>query len=306
MPRVLKRTRQSLTVAERKVTNETSAYLTKEFKVQGKLTNAFLFEEGIHQWLYADAQSQIEREQEAQKRSLVEETFVEKKIQPPEAELERQTKKWYEATKPSHDRMAEKLGRQNIKGGKIGGQKGLAGLGYPKVDFNLKDPKLIKALLKRGEKITGVISKNTLERFQNILVKGYYELGEDPRTVAKIIDDLFTETYKGRAWTIAKTETAIAVSSVQNITYKENNVKTRSWLAVGDGRTRESHMDFMNNQSPRKIDVPFRNKKTGETIMFPHDPAGPAEEVINCRCDETVQEFYKGGRPDKKDLWAGF
>jgi hypothetical protein len=51
----------------------------------------------------------------------------------------------------------------------------------------------------------------------------------------------------------------------------------KKWDATLDGRTRESHIAV--DGEIREIDEPFSNG-----LQFPSDPAGRAEEVINCRC----------------------
>jgi hypothetical protein len=278
-----------------------TAFFIREFKIQGKQTNKFLFEEGIHQWLYEDAQKQI---LEAEK--VFEQTL--EKYTVPERELERQTQKWLTVTKPSHDRAVRRLLRSYRKTGNLGGKKALNTMGFENLDFNLQDPKIIERFKKRGNKITGVIAQNTLRRFRKLLIKGYYELGEDPRTVAKIIDNLFEKTYRGRALTIARTETAIAQAEVQHETYVNNGVKMRTWLSVKDAKTRSSHADFRDTQSPRNINIPFvirSGADIGAKVRFPHDPLAPVSQLANCRCDQGIESFYSGEKPTEETAWNG-
>jgi len=297
MPRARRVYKARRSIGTAVIVKDTAKLFIKEFKTQGKLTNRFLTSSGIHQWLYKDAQRQLAKEKGY-------EVEVSKYVAP-EKELAKRTEKWFKVTKPSHDRMVKKLQANAKRAGNIGGQKALKDMGFGSIDFNLQDERLIDKLNARGTAITGVIAQNTRKRFNKLLIKSYYDLGEDPRTVAKVIDNLFEKTYKNRAWTIAKTETAIAQSEVQHETYVENGVKMRSWLALRDPKTRSSHTIFMTQQSPRKIDTPFRNPETGMTILYPHDPTAPAEELINCRCDETVESFYAGKKPSKEDVWSG-
>lgn len=51
----------------------------------------------------------------------------------------------------------------------------------------------------------------------------------------------------------------------------------KRWDAALDSRTRESHARV--DGEVRELDEPFSNG-----LMYPRDPAGRAEEVINCRC----------------------
>lgn len=66
-----------------------------------------------------------------------------------------------------------------------------------------------------------------------------------------------------------------------------------SWLATGDNRTRESHAEA--DGQCVLFAEPFN--VGGAALMYPGDPSGPPEEVVNCRCVE--QQLYAGDtRPD--------
>jgi hypothetical protein len=65
------------------------------------------------------------------------------------------------------------------------------------------------------------------------------------------------------------------------------------WYASLDARTRETH--FLMHEKYAPINQPFN--VNGSPMMVPLDPAGPAEEVIQCRC--VVLYLYEGDkRPD--------
>lgn len=55
----------------------------------------------------------------------------------------------------------------------------------------------------------------------------------------------------------------------------------RTWMATNDNRTRDSHAE-MDGQTVG-MDEPFITPD-GDELMYPGDPDGPPEEVINCRC----------------------
>lgn len=59
----------------------------------------------------------------------------------------------------------------------------------------------------------------------------------------------------------------------------------KQWISTVDGRTRERHRKLF--QEVRPLDKPFSNG-----LMYPGDPAGKAEEVINCRC--TIVSVFEG------------
>ncbi len=64
---------------------------------------------------------------------------------------------------------------------------------------------------------------------------------------------------------------------------------SKVWLATEDERTRDTHVDANGQEVPLNeyFDV------GGFPLMYPGDPDGPDEEVINCRC--TL--IYSGGTP---------
>jgi hypothetical protein len=54
----------------------------------------------------------------------------------------------------------------------------------------------------------------------------------------------------------------------------------KEWISTHDSRTRKDHVDM--NGVRAEMDAPFN--VGGADMMFPGDPAGPAEQVVNCRC----------------------
>lgn len=58
----------------------------------------------------------------------------------------------------------------------------------------------------------------------------------------------------------------------------------KEWLATHDSRTRPSHAAADGQR--RALEQPFT--VGGWPLMFPGDPAGPASEVINCRCTQLI------------------
>ena len=91
------------------------------------------------------------------------------------------------------------------------------------------------------------------------------------------IQSTYGDTKKARAALIARTEVhnATQYGTIQG--YKQAGLTIKIWVAVMDGATRDTHAAVDGEERP--IDRPFSNG-----LMFPGDPNGPAEEVINCRC----------------------
>jgi Phage Mu protein F like protein len=63
-------------------------------------------------------------------------------------------------------------------------------------------------------------------------------------------------------------------------------VQSKTWLATNDARTRPTHSDADGQTVP--FDQPY--DVGGEDLMYPGDPDGSDEEVINCRCTELYSD----------------
>lgn len=87
-----------------------------------------------------------------------------------------------------------------------------------------------------------------------------------------------------RAERIVRTETNriynMAVFSQQLALYKDFPSLRKSWVAIGDERTRNAHLHA--HQQWRPIDEPYL--VMGESLMYPLDPVGSPRNVIQCRC----------------------
>lgn len=80
---------------------------------------------------------------------------------------------------------------------------------------------------------------------------------------------------------------------VQQLAEKQGVILLKGWTATADFRTRPSHlkahMKYGKNPIPVAepfILIPMRGKNKGKKfeLMYPGDPNGPPELVINCRC----------------------
>lgn len=104
---------------------------------------------------------------------------------------------------------------------------------------------------------------------------------------------------RARALRIARTETGSAVNSGRHAGLEASGVKLKSWLSARDKAVRDSHRQAeIDYADGIPLEQPF---KVGlATLMYPTDPAGPPEEIINCRCVELalmpegreVSQFY--------------
>jgi uncharacterized protein with gpF-like domain len=124
------------------------------------------------------------------------------------------------------------------------------------------------------------IANTTRQQVVNAVSIGYSEgLGQDG--VARLILDRVSEfsLYRGRM--IARTETHGAANFGATEAARETGLPLRKeWIAAQDERTRESHAEA----DGQIVGQDESFEVGGSLLQYPGDPAGSAEEVINCRC----------------------
>lgn len=142
-------------------------------------------------------------------------------------------------------------------------------------DFFLSS-QLLSTLDKRADLFTRSINETTFEELKRDFAESF-ELEETRQQLIKRIQVRYGQISKGRARTIAGTEVQVANQTGIFEGYRQAGAGIKIWVAISDGRTRESHVMVDGEEKP--IDVPFSNG-----LMYPGDPTGSASEVINCRC----------------------
>jgi hypothetical protein len=109
------------------------------------------------------------------------------------------------------------------------------------------------------------------------------------------VEELFTDTgvqrWKNRARTVARTEVVGAYNggihdAFSMIVQADPGTEwVKRWLATDDQRTRPDHREADGQVVP--FSQPFI--VGGFRMMYPHDPDGPPQEVINCRCTPLLE-----------------
>lgn len=124
------------------------------------------------------------------------------------------------------------------------------------------------------------IAETTRNQIVAAVARGYADgLAQDG--VASMIMDAIPAISNMRSAMIARTETHGAANFGALEAARETGITLRrEWLSAEDDRTRPSHAEA--NGQTVGMDEPFT---VGDaSLMYPGDPNGPAEEVINCRC----------------------
>lgn len=148
------------------------------------------------------------------------------------------------------------------------------------IDFDLSN-RLLEGVIARqkGMKITTAPAD-----LINVLMRSLqesYDAGDSiPRAARKMRATGYTHA-KGYAERIARTEIISATNAASLAQVRGGTTITyKLWQATNDSRTRNSHRDA-DNQTV-KISEAFQ--VGGHSLDYPGDPAGPADEVIQCRC----------------------
>ena len=125
-------------------------------------------------------------------------------------------------------------------------------------------------------KITS-IAETTRARIVSLVDQGYRD-GLGVAEIARGIRDRIPGMSRLRGALIARTETHGAANFGADVAARETGLTLRKeWVAASDARTRDSHA--LIDGETVGMDDAFSNG-----LMYPGDPSGDADEVINCRC----------------------
>lgn len=120
-------------------------------------------------------------------------------------------------------------------------------------------------------------------------------MGEGIPQLAARIDEVLSTTgtprWENRAVVVARTEAIGALNAGRHDAFQVVAEETgeryeQVWLATEDSRTRPSHS--LADQQRVPLGQPFT--VGGFALAFPGDPAGPPQEVIQCRCTALLVE----------------
>lgn len=163
----------------------------------------------------------------------------------------------------------------------------------------------------RGLQTFAKITRTHTDRIMREVIKGV-EAQETVQQISKRIAETFREPDANikRAMVIARTETLTAVSQGQwaaaEATEELLPGTKKVWLAANDERVRGPGSIHgwkpgqANHRKKGGVNGEMRpmKEKFSNGLMYPRDPAGPADEVIQCRCTmitvppgETIGEF---------------
>jgi SPP1 gp7 family putative phage head morphogenesis protein len=155
-----------------------------------------------------------------------------------------------------------------------------AELGRDLVIVTLQHPQIQSFVGRMQNRISSVpIDVATRIRDQVVESINANETYDDLRKRLKTAFNLETK----HAATIAQQEAGEAVNGGRFETMALEGVTKHSWSAQLDGATRPSHVAVDG-------EVVTIGTKFSNGLLFPNDPAAPAEEVVNCRCVALAED----------------
>jgi HK97 family phage portal protein len=154
------------------------------------------------------------------------------------------------------------------------GKNLMVGLGADPDNFVLADSPAISVLKKKLIKVVD-INEVTRESLRDTLAEGMAGL-ETVAELQKRVREVFNFS-EARSLTIARTETGQAAAAARDAAMEVAGVERHEWTTAGDDAVREIHAEMDGETVDRG--EPFSNG-----LLYPCDPAGEPEEIINCRC----------------------
>jgi SPP1 gp7 family putative phage head morphogenesis protein len=134
-------------------------------------------------------------------------------------------------------------------------------------------------LVQRDRERVGELTARILDDVRDVL-EGGLNAGETLQDMATRIRAAVGPV---RAERIARTEAIAAANSGTVEGYQQSGVQEHEWLATRDQFTREAHADA----DGQRVALGQLFDVGGESLEFPGDPSGSAENIINCRCTVT-------------------
>ena len=144
------------------------------------------------------------------------------------------------------------------------------------------DPRFSQWVDEVGTKRVKKIDTTTRDKLQ-LAVSDAIKGGEGGRAtradIMDAIDDVYDDLTGARASMIARTETAASVNFGTVLTYHDEGVQKKEWLATMDDRTRDDHADA----DGQVVGVDDDFQVGGDSMLMPGGGDDPREN-INCRC----------------------
>lgn len=134
----------------------------------------------------------------------------------------------------------------------------------------------------RRSRLAETVTSTTYNAIRDTLAEGLRE-GESMGQLTARVQHVFDQASSTRAETIARTEVIGGLTGA-SLAYADalppGTVAAKEWISAHDTRVRHAHREADGQLQP--LGKPFH--VGGFLMQGPHDPSGPPEQTINCRC----------------------
>src|SRR3989304_1690960 len=148
--------------------------------------------------------------------------------------------------------------------------------------FSLSDPEALAFLATKNIQIKGIIQ--TIKDQIRVELMEAYEKGETIDEIAARIRNVFNMS-NSRAKIIARTEILGAAGEGRSLAINRSGYREKRWFTAMDERVRMAHR-AMHGKTVKVGNMWVL--PDGSSLRYPGDPQGPARQVVQCRCIETV------------------
>lgn len=145
-------------------------------------------------------------------------------------------------------------------------------------------PDKVRVFLDTRRNLMSNVAQEVFNDIKSTLQDGI-DAGEGTADLAKRIKATFNELSDERAKVVATTETGAAYSFARNEGMKGLGIEYKQWITAQDNNVRDTHIVMNEKVVPMAAFFSVPTKDHGLDLMqHPCDPAGSAENCINCRC----------------------
>jgi len=181
-----------------------------------------------------------------------------------------------------------------------GHQTGQTRVGVSGIDFTSSDPS-VRQVARELMDLSGRVPQDTLARRLGQDLQRGLSAGDDFDGLAQRVNERFDDMESWKARQLARTGGNGAFERGQLEAFRDAGIDARGWLSERDARVRDERY---NHREPdgqvQSLSDPFI--VSGESLMFPTDPAGSPGNIVNCRCSQRP-EFAEALESTRRFQW---
>lgn len=136
-------------------------------------------------------------------------------------------------------------------------------------------------LLQHAADRSVLIAETLKTRVRKVLVETFADGQGEAATAKALREEIGGQASLASAARIARTEAHTAANTGSDNAARATGIDmVKEWGSTEDSRTRPSHA----SADGQRVEMDEAFQVGSASLMYPGDPAGPAKEIINCRC----------------------